>query len=554
MKRVFCLLLCLLTVLSCMACETQTEPLPSETSGLADDTAALPPTVPDREPKNPIAEIADGIFYMFEGEMRRLNYTVHTPEGAEGDVVWQASGDCVTVENGVVYAKREGFSILSGGGESTSIVRVLPKELPILNIDTSGVAITSKENYVDCRVDLSTSNADYCFEGARGGIRIRGNSTSSRPKKPYRIKFDSKRNLLGMNEGEEFKSWVLLAEWFDASMLHNSTSLSLASVILTEYSSDWRNVNVYINGKYQGVYLLAEQSEINENRVDIEEAGKDSAEIRSGYLFEQEASSTNPLLTLDVRAYQYTNFLGTYKPHTQYFKWELKNDDTSPEQTEFAKRYLKNVFKIIHAATYDGNYFALDENANIVKSNYKNAEETISALIDVDSLARKYIHSELTCNWDDRQKSYFMYVDFSEGGTGLLTFACPWDFDHAFYQYGTYKYADTEAYFALNRNVWYAMLLNHEFIRARVAAIWQEVYANTNGFDSVLDMMLQITRNYEVDFRQDADMWNRGSDGRPAGVADRLTQVASSYQWLIKRIAWMNGQFSNPKFVTDGKI
>jgi hypothetical protein len=90
------------------------------------------------------------------------------------------------------------------------------------------------------------------------------------------------------------------------------------------------------------------------------------------------------------------------------------------------------------------------------------------------------------------------------------------------------------------------MLLNHEFIRARIAEVWQEVYANTNGFDSVLDMMLQITRNYEESLRIDADMWNRGRD--------RITQVASTYQWLIKRIAWMNGQFTNPKFVTDGKI
>ncbi|MBQ8213982.1 MAG: CotH kinase family protein [Clostridia bacterium] len=551
MKRVFCLLLCLLTVLFCGACNTRSELEEPDTSGYTEDTAAaLPPTGSN---KVPTAEIVDGIFYMFEGEMRRLNYTVHTPEGAEGEVEWASSSDSVLVENGIVYAKKEGYAIVSGGGERNCVVRVLPKTLPILNINTNGVAITSKENYVDCRVDLSTSNADYCFEGARGGIRIRGNSTSSRPKKPYRIKFDSKRNLLGMNEDAECKSWVLLAEWYDASMLHNSASLSLASVILTEYTSDWRNVNVYINGEYQGVYLLAEQSQINEYRIDIEEAGADSSEIRSGYLFEQEASSTNPLLTLDVQAYKYTNFLGTYKPHTRYFKWELKNDGTSPEQTEFAARYLKNAFKIIYAATYDGNYFALDENANIVKSKYKSAEETISALIDVDSLARKYIHSELTCNWDDRQKSYFMYVDFSEGGTGLLTFACPWDFDHAFYQYGTYKYADTEAYFAVNRNVWYAMLLNHEFIRERVAEVWQEVYANTNGFDSVLDMMLLVTRNYDADFALDEEMWNRGRD-RDAELADRIIQAATGYQWLIRRIEWMNGQFSDPQFVTKGKI
>jgi hypothetical protein len=532
-----------LTVLSCGACDTQSELEEPDASDYAEDTAAaMPPTVSD---KVPTAEIADGIFYMFEGEMRRLNYTVHTPEGAEGEVEWASSSDSVIVENGIVYAKKEGYAIVSGGGERNCVVRVLPKTLPILNINTNGVAITSKENYVDCRVDLSTSNADYCFEGARGGIRIRGNSTSNRPKKPYRIKFDSKRNLLGMNEDAECKSWVLLAEWYDASMLHNSASLSLASVILTEYTSDWRNVNVYINGEYQGVYLLAEQSQINENRVDIEEAGKDSSSIHSGYLFEQEAGSNNPDFLLEFSGYSFKNFLGK-KFTAATHKYELKNDNLTAEQKEFAAKYMKNLFKVLYTATYEGYYLALDENANIVKSGYKTAEETVSALIDVDSFVRKYIHSELTCNWDDRSRSYFTYVDFSEGGTGLLTFACPWDFDHAFYKYGTFEYAPVEEYFAASRNMWYVMLLNHEFIRARIAEVWQEVYVDTNGFDSSLDMMLLITRNYESELRTDADMWNRGRD--------RITQVATTYQWLIRRIEWMNGQFSNPKFVTDGKV
>ena len=93
------------------------------------------------------------------------------------------------------------------------------------------------------------------------------------------------------------------------------------------------------------------------------------------------------------------------------------------------------------------------------------------------------------------------------------------------------------------------MLLNHDFVRERIAEIWEEVYAATNGFDSVLDMMLLVTRNYEVDLRADADMWNRGGDGRPAEVSDRITEAAKAYQWMVKRIKWLNKQFSDPKFV-----
>ncbi len=548
MKRILCLLLCILMLIPLVACNRQLTNDPIETTSTPESTTEQLP-VQEGDHPCPVAEIKDGVFYMFEGETRLLNFSVYTPEDAKGTVSWSSSHDCVTVENGRVYAKNEGYSVVSGGGNSTCVVRVLPKTLPILNLDVGGAAITSKEEYVDCSVSLSTSNEDYCFKNATAGIRLRGNSTMTKPKKPYRIKFDSKRNMLGMNEGAKCKSWVLLAEWFDASMLHNSTSLSLASVILTEYTSDWRYVNVYLDGVYQGVYLLAEQSQINEHRVDIEEAGADTKNTRSGYLFEQENGSEDPFLTINVQSYKYTNFLGEeYVPHVKEFHYELKNDDTTPTQEAFARKYFKNVFDAIYMATYEGRYMAIDKNGDLVPSDAKTAEEAIRALIDVDSLARKYIHSELTCNWDDRQKSYYTYVDFSKGGTGLFTFACPWDFDHAFYRWKYYTYANTEEYFAVRRNVWYVMLLNHDFIRERIAEVWKEVYGGTNGFDSALDMMLQITRNYESDFRVDADMWNRGSD-LPAEVSDRITEAAKGYQWLIKRITWLNEQFSDPDFV-----
>ena len=546
MKRILCLLLCFLTLVSLVACNRQSSNDPVDTGTAI--TTGQSPEQEDAAPY-PFAEIADGVFYMFEGEMRLLNFDVYKPKGAEGSVNWSSSSNCVTVENGTVYAKKEGYSVISGGGDSVCVVRVLPKTLPVLKLNVGGAAITSKETYVDCRVSMSTSNADYCFENVAAGIRLRGNSTATKPKKPYRIKFDSKRNMLGMNDGAKCKSWVLLAEWFDASMLHNSTSLSLASAILTEYTSDWRYVNVYLDGVYQGVYLLAEQSQINEHRVDIEEAGADTKDVRSGYLFEQENGSEVPFLTINVQSYKYTNFLGEkYIPHVQDFHFELKNDETTPEQEAFAKRYFKNMFDLMYKATYEGVYMTLDENANLVPSNYKTAEEALRAVIDIDSLARKFIHSEITCNWDDRQKSYYMHVDFSEGGTGLLTFSCPWDFDHAFYRWSRYTYADTEDWFSPRRTVWYAMLLNHDFVRERIAEVWKEVYADTNGFDSVLDMMLQITRNYETDLRVDADMWNRGADGRPKEVSDRITEAAKGYQWLIKRITWLNEQFSDPNF------
>ena len=54
-------------------------------------------------------------------------------------------------------------------------------------------------------------NCDAPFEGEGAGIRIRGNSSAANPDTaPYKLKFNTKRNLLGLNGGNDFKTWVLL--------------------------------------------------------------------------------------------------------------------------------------------------------------------------------------------------------------------------------------------------------------------------------------------------------------------------------------------------------
>ena len=75
-------------------------------------------------------------------------------------------------------------------------------------------------------------------------------------------------------------------------MIRNTTALTLAAPIIDNYSADWRYVKLTLNGQYRGVYVLTEQSQVNKNRINIEEAGEDSKNVLSGYLFEMDASPT----------------------------------------------------------------------------------------------------------------------------------------------------------------------------------------------------------------------------------------------------------------------
>ena len=144
---------------------------------------------------------------------------------------------------------------------------------------------------------LSTDNCNDTFKlnDVPGEIRCRGNGTMTYDKKPYRIKFTNKTNMLGLNHGAKAKSWVLLAEYADQSMVRNSTAFYLGNSLFNysnNYCSDYMPVQVYLNGKYNGVYVLAEQQQANSNRIKINEAAKNYTGTDVGYLIELDSRAS----------------------------------------------------------------------------------------------------------------------------------------------------------------------------------------------------------------------------------------------------------------------
>ena len=168
------------------------------------------------------------------------------------------------------------------------------KEFPRIDIvttDGSNAFATqptreNKWDYVDCTVSVKNGD-DIELDSKVAGIKARGNWTVNYDKKPLRIKFDKKQSMLGLNGGEAFKSWLLLAEYKDWSFLRNATAFNIAKLLSDEYYvSDYTFVDVYINNKYWGVYLLCEQQEVKSNRVSITEPAKNYEGTDIGYFLE----------------------------------------------------------------------------------------------------------------------------------------------------------------------------------------------------------------------------------------------------------------------------
>ncbi len=548
--RFLCLILSLLTLLSVASCAGGKRPNESTPTGETQaptETAAPPPAEPT--PVQLTADVKLQTVYLYAGESYALPHTLSAREdhAAVLNPVWTATHDCVTVKDGVVTAVKEGYAIVSAGGTNDCLVRVLPNALPVLSIDTDGAKIDSKETYTVCSIDVESESGDFDMEAVSGGIRLRGNSTSRRPKVPYRIRFDEKRNLLGLNAGAKCRSWVLIAEYQDDSYTRTAVSLSLASVILGEYSSDWCFVDLYINGKHIGVYTLCEQSQINDHRINIEEAGEDSPALQSGYLFEFDGANPNtgkPTVfydDYDITVFptneEYkiaTNDAGTYGK----LFYELKNDGVSAEQIAFAHNYFQSILDLIYYATYEDVFFKINEKTGIrTPSNALSAEEAIRAAVDIESAARMYILSEIICNSDEYKKSFYFYVDFSENGTGKLTFACPWDFDGTIVKWATYEFKPYNEYFASQQNLFYVMLMNNEFFRETVREIWCELYEETNGFENVIRAVSRISEVYAEELAVEKELWDRKND--------QAKLCEKTCRWLKVRINWLNQQFLN---------
>ena len=78
----------------------------------------------------------------------------------------------------------------------------------------------------------------------------------------------------------EDDDWVLIASYRDESLLRNFVAYSTARW-LGRYAARTRLVEVVVNGSYEGVYLLAEELKLHEDRVAV-----DDSDISGGYLLE----------------------------------------------------------------------------------------------------------------------------------------------------------------------------------------------------------------------------------------------------------------------------
>ena len=317
--------------------------------------------------------------------------------------------------------------------------------IPLIKIKTDeGKFPQDKENYVDGTLEIVEEKGSnkVIFDKADMGVRLRGNSTLECPKKAFRIKFDKKQSLFELPAA---KSWVLLANYFDKSNIRNYLAYLTAHKLDNLYfQPSCIFVEVEFNGDYLGLYLLCEQMQTGEGRVDIEQ---DEYDDTNGSYFMELDFEDRILADGLVKNVSYFESNGLF-----YALKYPEDDDATYQRCLYIKSFMDTVFmKMKNKTDYD-------------------------SVMDVESFIDYYLIQELFKNVDSIQSSVYYYVE------NKMLYAGPvWDFDIALGVVGKndrswdYAWYEEHIYWVKEESKFYNTLFKDSRFLNRVKARYTEV-------------------------------------------------------------------------------
>jgi len=394
--------------------------------------------------------------------------------------------------------------------------------LPTIYINTdSGASIRTKV-YQPSTVSIKDATIEeQNITNAAAEVKCRGNFTySGTEKKSFRLKFAEKINLFGQGSGEA-KSWVLLAEHCDQTFMRNHLAFAMANILDNiPYVSSSSFVHLYINGKDQGIYHVAEQHQVGKYRVNINE---DENEVDSDYFIEWDAyASDEGSAGIDYFDVDGNHFL-------------IKSDY---EMTYEKCSFLSEFFNDAYEAIKDGD------------------QAEIEKYIDLPSFIDMYLLQEIVKNIDVGWSSFF----FVKKAGDKIYCTCPWDFDLSLgndnrLDDGSYEgmYVGNSEYAfgwgALSQgNEWLCYLMRQRWFVDLVYARWKEKSeqlktATLNEIDRIYTCFGdEIAANFEI-----WPIFGQRINQEPYQIMELDTykaHVDHLRDWVTKRFAWMTTYFS----------
>lgn len=485
-----------------------------------------------------------------------------------------------SIESSLEESSKEESSVISSSVEEDenlfSYDYHAPDQLPKISITTSDNSNDfatvpnrlNKWDYVNAKISVSNCDEDYQLTDIDAGVKVRGNYTADYSKKPFRIKFNKKQKMLGLNDDLKSKSWVLLADVKDSSMLHNAYSFYLGNQLLGQqglYASDFVPVSLEINNTYWGMYLLCEQQQVDDERVNVldvedldDEQGNHYQGNDIGYFFEydgyyyMEGETGDPTFTITHPSNNIPTFKGGYAYCGQN-GYTIKSTIYADSQKNYLQKYLQNLFKMSYKAIVNKQYFAFDaDKQNLLASGAQDSESLLQQYVDINSLVDTYIIQEISCDPDIGWSSFFMSVDMSATGNQKLTFQAPWDYDSAYGIKNGIVNDGLGYYAAKGGNPWLTLFMNASWFRDKVKSRWKEMVNQgvlQEGFQLLEDYASKYVNEYSNNFTKwpNSISWSSEAQGELTNTIKGYTTQKQCetymYNWLHTRLNYLTKEF-----------
>ena len=369
----------------------------------------------------------DGTYYVFLPSYASMSELTLSPEGrsrllvaGQQRRVGQTFGDCYF---GIKYPLET-----EEGSAQIEFRRSDNVAAMFVSVQAEGFFDSEdKEREEKVTVSLLDEDGQRETTDMSGRLKGHGNSTWEADKKPYTLTLDKAAGILGMKSA---KKWILLANAYDATNLKNKVVLDLANAVFSDWSPQGVYADVYLNGAYNGLYLICEKVEIAENRV-----SKDSV-----CLLTQETVRRD-------RKQEY-----------------VTDRDVAMEIAE-PKHYDEE------------QYDEIAENVQAMEDALFAEGKGWKSYMDADSWAKRYLIDQFSGNFDADKLSSYCYAK-EENGHYKFYGGPVWDYDKAFMQEDSedvpYLFAAAAEY--RRRNVYtpyYRQLLNKEGFRRKTAKIYR---------------------------------------------------------------------------------
>jgi hypothetical protein len=406
--------------------------------------------------------------------------------------------------------------------------------LPIVFLNTGGNAIVDDPRIVaqmgiawNENGETNTSDPQDHFNG-KIKIEIRGSSSQMFEKKSFAFELKDEMDedmdfpLLGMPEEED---WILYAPFSDKTLIRNVLTYTLASQISDVYAPRCRFVELFLNEKYEGVYVLMENIKRDSVRVDIAKLKVNDIEgedLTGGYIVKVDKKTGGS-------GEGWYSKINNSRGARTYYQYEYPGAaDIQVQQKEYIQNYIDD----FESAIYNEDF---------------HPETGYSSYINPASFFDYIFLNEISKNVDGYRLSTFLYKDKND----KLNAGPLWDFNLGYGNANYYNGWEThnlQLYANLgddnwqNPFWWKSMMSDPQFTHP-LKCRWDSLRENSLSDGRIIEVCDSLVNLLTTASERNFDRWQ---------ILDQWVWpnyfVGSSYwqevnwlkDWITERLRWLD--------------